>query len=131
MNVDVMMSDLVPCLLEVCPPFTRAPCVWPLRPEANFLRRTPSTYDRGTCLILAAPLLSGPLCASLIKYTMPLIDIVVVRFDTFVCTLIFETKPILSPKYDIFNWECCVGEISNVSWSVRKPYLRVRYHVSI
>ena len=34
---------------------------------------------------------------------MPLIDIVVVWFDTFVCTLIFETNnAILSPKYNIF-----------------------------
>ena len=35
--------------------------------------------------------------------TIPLINIIVVRFDTFVCTLIFETNnAILSPKYNIF-----------------------------
>ena len=41
--------------------------------------------------------------------TILLIDIVVVRFDAFVCTLIFETNnAILSPKYNIF----IIGSIS-------------------
>ena len=40
-DVDVMMSGLVPFLL--CP-LLQGPCVGPLRPEANFLRRTPSTW---------------------------------------------------------------------------------------
>ena len=39
---------------------------------------------------------------------IPLIAIVVVRFDTYFCTLIFKTNnEILSPKYNIFirYWE--------------------------
>ena len=40
-----MMSGLVPFLL--CP-LLQGPCVGPLRPEANFLRRTPSTWRTGT-----------------------------------------------------------------------------------
>ena len=61
---------------------------------------------------------------------MSLIDIVVVRFDTFVCTLIFETdNAILSPKYNIFesgelycrDFECPV--VCSLG------YLRTSYHV--
>ena len=44
-DVDVMMSGLVPFLL--CP-LLQGPCVGPLRPEAKFLRRTPSTWRTGT-----------------------------------------------------------------------------------
>ena len=44
-NVDVMMSGLVPFLL--CP-LLQGPCVGPLRPEAIFLRQTPSTWRTGT-----------------------------------------------------------------------------------
>ena len=43
-DVDVMMSGLVPFLL--CP-LLQGPCVGPSRPEANFLRRTPSTWRTG------------------------------------------------------------------------------------
>jgi len=69
--------------------------------------------------------------------TMPLIDIVVVRFDTFVCTLILEmNNAILSPKYNIFgsgvlccrNFERLFPQLS-CSRSVREPYLRASYHV--
>ena len=42
---DVMMSGLVP--FSLCP-FLQGPCVGPLRPEANFLRRTSSTWRTGT-----------------------------------------------------------------------------------
>merc|ERR1711966_21188 len=44
-DVDVMMSGLVPFLL--CP-LLQGPCVGPLSPEANFLRRTSSTWRTGT-----------------------------------------------------------------------------------
>ena len=54
--------------------------------------------------------------------TITLLDIVVIQIDTFVCTLIFETNNVmLSPKYNIFELGYCVGGISNVSRSVRKP----------
>ena len=62
---------------------------------------------------------------------MQLIDIVVIRFDTFVCTLLFKTKTILSPKYDIRK----LGglDVWDFKWvvGVRKHFLRASYHVPI
>ena len=48
-----------------------------------------------------------------------------------VCPLIFETNTVqYQVRSTIFlNREYCVLEISNVSRSVRKPYLRASYHV--
>ena len=58
--------------------------------------------------------------------TMRLIKIVVVWFDTCVCTLIFETNNAISAKSVVLYfdyWEDYVVEILNVPRSVRKTYL--------
>ena len=63
---------------------------------------------------------------------MPLIDNVVFQNNIFsVCPLIFETNTVqYYVRSSIFlNREYCVTEISNVPWSVRKPYIRASYHV--
>ena len=62
--------------------------------------------------------------------TIPLIDIVVVQIDTFVCTLIFETSNvILSSKYNIFELGVlCCGDFKCLA-VCPSGYLRVSYHV--
>ena len=68
---------------------------------------------------------------------MLLIDVLLVWFDTFVGTLVFETNNvILSPKYNIFesgvlccrNFERLFTQLL-CSRSVRKPYFRASYRV--
>ena len=63
---------------------------------------------------------------------MPLIEIVGVGFDTFVCILIIETNnAILSPKYNIFdNWEYVFYfRIKPILAVCPSGYLRASYHV--
>ena len=50
LDVDAMMSGLVPFF--AIPPL-QGPCVGPLRPEANFLRRTPSVQRTGTNTLIS------------------------------------------------------------------------------
>ena len=55
-----------------------------------------------------------------------LIDVVLVQFDAFVHTLLYDRNNMI---FD--NWENYVTGILNVLWSVRKLYLRASYHVYV
>ena len=62
--------------------------------------------------------------------TIPLIDIVVVRFNTCDCTLIFEmNNVILSPKYNIFESGVLCDRDFEFSVVCPSGYLRANYHV--